>query len=124
MFHITQKKNDIYYNIVPTYPAYQKTMKTTATQTKTHQVPTTREVTQKAEEIDTYGLTEVDLDMLKKEDPFLYHSIPSVRKDAGFLVKNADQDSSASVKNLHQATAKVTRKSRISVECYDRMTIR
>ena len=98
-------------------------MKTTTTQTKTYQVPTTIEVAPKAEEIDIYGMTEEDLDMLKKEDPFMYHSIPSVRKEAGFLVKNADQVSSTSLKTSHQATTKVTRKSHISVECYDRMTM-
>ena len=85
--------------------------------------------------IDTNNLDEQDLKNLKKYDPFLYYSIPSVVRDAKakvvsneeFQVQPAlqlqDQDGSHSSIDSNSATATTTstmveRKSRISYECH------
>lgn len=77
--------------------------------------------------------TNDDLDTLKKEDPFLYFSIPAVRK-AEYLIQDIDisrLDTDAIRRNciscpgrmemqeFSQASRTVYRKSRISFECHD-----
>mmetsp|Transcript_3899 Transcript_3899/g.8280 ORF Transcript_3899/g.8280 Transcript_3899/m.8280 type:complete len:167 (-) Transcript_3899:96-596(-) len=84
--------------------------------------------------IDIDGLqTNHDLATLKKEDPFLYFSIPAVRK-AEYLIQDVDisrLDTAAIRRNciscpgrmemqeFSQASRTVYRKSRISFECHD-----
>ena len=48
--------------------------------TETKSVPTIKEVSH--QEIDLCGFSEGDLQVLRKQDPFMYHSIPSVTKAA------------------------------------------
>ncbi|KAK1746273.1 hypothetical protein QTG54_002880 [Skeletonema marinoi] len=62
------------------------------------------------EELDLQSLTEEDLKLLKKTDPFLYYSIPGVNK-AALSLKKVDHSKAS------QST-KVTRKARLSFECH------
>jgi hypothetical protein len=63
--------------------------------------------------IDTSDLNDQDLDLLKKQDPFLYYSIPAVRTAA--VVHSRDIDMSAI---QGQDSRRVERQSRISFECH------
>lgn len=94
---------------------------TTAQESKTLQVPAKKDTPRFIEIMDVCQLSEKNIEMLKEEDPFMYYSIPEVRKKAGFTLKNTDQVISTSAQTSHQETTKVTRKSCIFVECYDRM---
>eukprot|EP00985_Skeletonema_marinoi_P000775 scaffold287_cov151-Skeletonema_marinoi.AAC.8 len=62
------------------------------------------------EELDLQSLTEEDLKLLKKTDPFLYYSIPAVNKAALSLKKIDHSKASQSMK--------VTRKERLTFECH------
>jgi len=62
--------------------------------------------------IDTTSLkNEEDLELLKEEDPFLYYSIPSVRK-AEF------EGTDINISSIKASASKIERKSRVSFECY------
>ena len=70
--------------------------------------------------VDTRYLSAQDLKTLKKQDPFLYYSLPSsVRRNAG---KNKDMDymymSSPLIGKSSTPTTKVERRSCISFECH------
>jgi len=79
--------------------------------TETISVPTIKEVNH--QEIDLCGLSESDLQVLRKQDPFMYHSIPSVHK-ATLSLQAIDNVMTI----LTQASFIVTRKSRISTESH------
>jgi len=68
--------------------------------------------------VDTKHLSAQDLKTLKKQDPFLYYSLPSsVRRNAG---RNSDMDymSSPLIGKSSTPTTKVERRSCISFECH------
>jgi hypothetical protein len=87
--------------------------------------------TQKKKSIDTADLSEDDLKTLKKQDPFLYYSIPTVRNAA---VRRGSMDTPSSVQQdtgldtqsrrvscpdrIESSPTKVERQTRISFECY------
>ncbi len=88
--------------------------------------------TQKKKSIDTAHLSEDDLKALKKQDPFLYYSIPTVRAAA---VRRGSMDTPSSVQQnagldtqshrrvscpdrIESSPTKVERQTRISFECY------
>mmetsp|Transcript_8435 Transcript_8435/g.10647 ORF Transcript_8435/g.10647 Transcript_8435/m.10647 type:complete len:129 (+) Transcript_8435:100-486(+) len=64
------------------------------------------------EELDLQSLTEEDLKLLKKTDPYLYYSIPAVNK-AALSLKKVDHS-----KASQSQSTKVTRKARLSFECH------
>lgn len=64
-------------------------------------------------QITVKDLSSQDLGELKKNDPFLYYSIPQVRK-AKFL----QQDQSSPLHIQGDEAQKVTRQSRLSFECH------
>eukprot|EP00984_Skeletonema_dohrnii_P020684 scaffold10156_cov98-Skeletonema_dohrnii-CCMP3373.AAC.3 len=64
------------------------------------------------EELDLQSLTEEDLKVLKKTDPFLYYSIPGVNK-AAVSLKKIDHS-----KAWQSQSTKVTRKERLTFECH------
>jgi hypothetical protein len=70
-------------------------------------------------DIDTSSLTEEDLKTLKKQDPFLYYSIPSVRPREGVCgsVGNKGIDVSSSLQ-MPSGSSRVERRSCISFECH------
>jgi hypothetical protein len=74
-------------------------------------VPTIKEANH--QELNLCGLSESDLQVLRKQDPFMYHSIPSVYK-ATLTLQAADNVKTIST----QASSIVTRKSRVSTECH------
>ena len=90
-------------------------------------VPTFAEKRKK--HIEVNDLTSSDIELLKMNDPFMYYSIPAVRKATlqgkkvvPFLLKF---DSPSNSMALHEESSsqgpkktKVTRQSRISTECY------
>lgn len=59
----------------------------------------------------TYLNNEVDLELLKEQDSFLYYSIPSIRK-ATF------QGTDINMSSIKASTSKIERKSRVSFECH------
>jgi len=70
-------------------------------------------------QIDISKLNEDDLKLLKTQDPFLYHSIPSVNK-AKLNIKPIDytrviQDASATTL---ESSAIISRRTRVSTECH------
>ena len=66
--------------------------------------------------VDTIHLSAQDLKTLKKQDPFLYYSLPSsVRRNAG---RNSDMDYMSSPLIGKSSTTKVERRSCISFECH------
>ena len=68
--------------------------------------------------VDTKHLNAQDLKTLKKQDPFLYYSLPSsVRRNAG---RNSDMDYMPSplIGKSSTPTTKVERRSSISFECH------
>ncbi len=72
--------------------------------------------------IDTSSLNEEDLKTLKKQDPFLYFSIPAVRT-AAHLSRGRDVNISClkGIRSSHREslqTTKIERQSRISFECH------
>ena len=87
------------------------------------------ESSQKKVIVDTTHLTAQDLKTLKKQDPFLYYSLPSsVRRNAG---RNSDMDymsspligksigkSSTPTPTTKSTSTKVERRSCISFECH------
>ena len=66
----------------PTYRTTKQTHKQTrmSNWTETKSIPTIKEVSH--QEIDLCGFSEGDLQVLRKKDPFMYHSIPLVTKAA------------------------------------------
>jgi hypothetical protein len=73
-------------------------------------VPTIKQVHHR--EIDARRLSENDLQILRKKDPFMYHSIPEVQR-AAITLQELD------IANmLTQASSFVTQKSRVSTECH------
>lgn len=64
-------------------------------------------------EIDISNLSAEDLQALKKEDPFLYYSIPSVRR-AAFHLEEPDLSRS----RLEESATVVKRCTRVSFECH------
>jgi hypothetical protein len=79
--------------------------------TQTISIPTIREVNH--QEIDLCGLSESDLQVFRKQDPFMYHSIPSVHK-ANITLQAVDNVKTI----LTQASSIVIRKSRVSTESH------
>ena len=65
-------------------------------------------------EIDISNLSAEDLQSLKQEDPFLYYSIPSVRREA---LRFAQPELSAS-RCAEESTTVVKRRTRVSFECH------
>ncbi len=65
-------------------------------------------------EIDISNLSAEDLQSLKQEDPFLYYSIPSVRREA---LHFAQPELSAS-RCAEESTTVVKRRTRVSFECH------
>ena len=65
-------------------------------------------------EIDISNLSAEDLQSLKQEDPFLYYSIPSVRRAA---LHFAQPELSGS-RCLEESTTVVKRRTRVSFECH------
>jgi len=61
------------------------------------------------EEVDLHSMTEEDLKLLQKKDPFLYYSIPGVR-EAALSLKEVDYS------KISQSACKVSRKTRVSFE--------
>jgi hypothetical protein len=82
--------------------------------TMTLTVPTF--VEKQAKQMDTEGLTLSDLDLLKKNDTFMYYSIASVR-NAEMHCKDVDQSVLSSNAGACKSQ-KVTRKQRVSTECH------
>ena len=74
--------------------------------TETISVPTIKE--ESHQEIDLSGYSEGDLQVLRKQDPFMYHSIPTITLQAVDNVKTISTQSSSIV----------TRKSRVSTEIH------
>ena len=74
--------------------------------TETISVPTIKE--ESHQEIDLSGYSEGDLQLLRKQDPFMYHSIPTITLHAVDNVKTISTQSSSIV----------TRKSRVSTEIH------
>jgi hypothetical protein len=74
--------------------------------TETISVPTIKE--ESHQEIDLSGYSEGDLQVLRKQDPFMYHSIPTITLQAVGNVKTI----------LTQSSSIVTRKSRVSTEIH------
>jgi hypothetical protein len=74
--------------------------------TETISVPTIKEASH--QEIDLCGFSEGDLQVLRKQDPFMYHSIPTITLQAVDNVKTISTQSSSIV----------TRKSRVSMEIH------
>ena len=74
--------------------------------TETISVPTIKEASH--QEIDLCGFSEGDLQVLRKQDPFMYHSIPTITLQAVDNVKTISTQSSSIV----------TRKSRVSTEIH------
>ena len=73
---------------------------------------------QQPPQIDISKLNEDDLKLLKTQDPFLYHSIPSVNK-AKLTIKPIDhtrviQDATATL----ELSAIISRRTRVSTECH------
>jgi len=73
---------------------------------------------QQPPQIDISKLNEDDLKILKTQDPFLYHSIPSVNK-AKLTIKPIDhtrviQDATATL----ESSAIISRRTRVSTECH------
>ncbi|KAL7435485.1 hypothetical protein ACHAXM_004680 [Skeletonema potamos] len=64
------------------------------------------------EDIDLNSMTEEDLKLLQKKDPFLYYSIPKVR-EATLSLKEVDYS------EVSQLTCKVSRKTRVSFESHE-----
>ena len=88
-----------------------------------HRVPTaTSDPTPSQVDVDK-SISEQDLESLKKQDPFLYYSIPGVR-DATVLLEHADTDIHQVAQNGLQTSgtsepvAKVQRDTRLSFECH------
>ena len=74
---------------------------------------------QQPPQLDISKLNEDDLKLLKSQDPFLYHSIPSVNK-AKLTIKPIDharviQDASATTL---ESSAVISRRTRVSTECH------
>lgn len=72
-------------------------------------------------QIDISKLNEDDLKILKTQDPFLYHSIPSVNK-AKLTIKPIDhtrviQDASATTLES-SSSSMISRKTRVTTECH------
>ena len=94
-------------------------------------IPTKGSEPAQEKEIDTQKLTEDDLKRLKQKDPFLYFSIPAVRR-AALLNKDVDMSSLQGSKSQCSSggrasypsqiestpTTKVVRRSCISFECH------
>ncbi|KAL3785698.1 hypothetical protein HJC23_008731 [Cyclotella cryptica] len=86
-------------------------------------VPTFADKTSKPKQISTKEMTSQDLARLKMDDPFLYYSIPAVRK-ACFLSKEVDEyclTSQTGEKDLAGSGNQsyvVKRQSRLSFECH------
>ena len=74
-------------------------------------VPTIKEVNH--QEIDLRGLSECDLQVLRKQDPFMYHSLPLVHK-AMITLQAVDNVKTIST----QASSIVTQKSRVSTKSH------
>jgi len=73
---------------------------------------------QQPPQIDISKLNEDDLKLLKTQDPFLYHSIPSVNK-AKLIIKPIDhtrviQDATATL----ASSAVISRRTRVTTECH------
>ena len=72
-------------------------------------------------------ITEQDLESLKKQDPFLYYSIPGVR-DATVLLEHADLHQVAQnglqTSRTSEPVAKVQRCRRLSFECHPDLLLR
>ena len=71
-------------------------------------------------QIDISKLNEDDLKILKTQDPFLYHSIPSVNK-AKLTIKPIDhtrviQDATAAT--ALESSSMISRRTRVSTECH------
>jgi hypothetical protein len=64
-------------------------------------------------EIDISNFSAEDLQSLKQEDPFLYYSIPAVRRAALHL-----EEPDLSGSSLEESTTVVKRRTRVSFECH------
>ena len=84
--------------------------------TETISVPTIRGVNH--QEIDLCGMSESDLQVLRKQDPFMYHSIPSVHK-ATITLQAEDNVKTIST----QTSSIVIRKSRVSTESHPHLLL-
>lgn len=99
---------------------------------KTHEelpvilVPTSKTYTTAKKRINTTNLRSSDLESLKKNDPFLYYSIPGVR-DAECFHSDVGPSSIGSARRRNRIniqghkedpSSQVTRQTRISVECH------
>ena len=93
---------------------------------------TRRSIEKKTEKVDLKNLSTSDLKSLKKNDPFMYYSIPSVRDASFFLedidIANIDKQSirhnctpcPSGIKTIKSMSSEqsISRKSRISFECH------
>ena len=77
---------------------------------------------QQLKEIDIRQFNVDDLKLLKKQDPFLYYSIPAVNK-AKLTSKTVDHNQVLQDAVQHPSTnAFVSRRSRVSTECHAALT--
>ena len=68
-------------------------------------------------EIDISTLSAEDLQSLKRDDPFLYYSIPVVRR-AEFSLEEPDMSPTSLKESLKDSSITIKRRTRVSYECH------
>ena len=87
------------------------------------QVPTIRQPQQQTKEINVKQLSEDDLKLLQKQDPFLYYSIPAVKKAKLTNVKPIDHTEVLREAARSSGSGMVSRRTRVSTECAPSMLL-
>ena len=87
------------------------------------QVPTIRQPQQQTKEINVKQLNEDELKLLKKQDPFLYYSIPAVKKAKLANVKPIDHTEVLKEATRSSGSGIVSRRTRVSTECAPSMLL-
>ena len=86
------------------------------------QVPTIRQQ-QQPKVINVKELNEDELKLLKKQDPFLYYSIPAVKKAKLINIKPIDHTEVLKETARSSDSGMVSRKTRVSTECAPSMLL-
>ena len=87
------------------------------------QVPTIRHPEQQPKVINVKQLNKDELKQLKKEDPFLYYSIPAVKKAKLANVKPIDHTEVLKEAAMSSGSGMVSRQTRVSTECAPAMLL-
>ena len=87
------------------------------------QVPTIRQPQQQTKEINVKQLNEDELKLLKKQDPFLYYSIPAVKKAKLTNCKPINHTEVLKEAAMSLGSGMVSRKTRVSTECAPSMLL-